>query len=182
MSGETATSPSPANSYWERQFNDKFDDISLEASLQIVVVTRLMGTHNYDLEMLDLYCGFGAMVQKMVGGGFEKAKGMDPDPSVEEYWDREGCLEVDNPLSCDYEDESFDLVTCFGGFSRISQPEYPTLLEEMKRLTKGKIIFKPYADRGNDTRKEVIPLLLEHRLVPSKYNPFRGHYILTKES
>jgi len=180
VSGENVTVVS-APGYWKKQAEEKFDDVRRVASWQIAQIGMIIGSHNYDAKVLDMFCGLGAMVQMMRDGGFKEVYGIDPEPAVSEFWDDKTCLDIVNPFDTGLADSSFDLVTCFGGFGRIDKDKYSKLLQEMKRLTTKTIMFKPYDDTGFDAKKDIIPLLLGKRLIITNINPVLGYYTLEKE-
>lgn len=170
----------PKSEYWEQQYNDRFDDISREASWRISNITSVIGGHHHKARVLDLYCGLGAMVEKMSDGGFHSVYGVDDDDALSDYWFHKDRLTVMDPLNTTYNDDSFDLVTCFGGFDRTDR--HDELLEEMKRLTSSAIIIRPYEVQNFKEQKKALPLLMKHRLEVVRYNPVHGYLTCVKES
>lgn len=179
MSGVTCSSTSQTKEYWAQQYSDNFDDVSREATWRISSVFAAIGGHNYKARVLDLYCGLGAMVEKMSDGGFHSIYGVDDAETLSDYWFHKERLSVMDPLDTDYNDDSFELVTCYGGFDRTDR--HDDLLNEMRRLTSSLIVFRPYDQRGFEHQKKALPLLMEHRLDMVKFNPVHGYITLRKE-
>jgi len=178
LSGGTSLLTLPTKEYWSQRYNDKFDEISQEASWRISNIISVVGGHNHNAKILDLYCGFGAMVDKMVHGGFKNTYGIDSDEALGEYWDT-NFLSLGDPLDTGFDDESFDLVSCFGGFERTDK--HDELLEEMKRLTTKVIAIRPYDKRSFELQKKALPVLMKHRFEMIKYNPVHGYLTCIKE-
>ena len=175
MSGENVTKLLD-QAYWE-QMDSSPQNLVYQAQYQIGAILKLMGKHNYPLKLADVYCGLGVMVHLLRDAHYDNVVGIDDSPAVTAYWEDSEGLEFGDPLNTEYEDASFDIVTCFDG-SRTD--DHTTLLREMARLTKKHLFFRPDSKLNPSMHDDVMRLLLAERLKMTQYNSFHGWYQIEK--
>jgi hypothetical protein len=146
----------------------------VEAQLRIGSALKLVGKHNYNVKMADLYCGEGVMVQLLRDSHYNNIVGIEPDSSYEQYWDTEGIIIAD-PLTPPFHDEYFDLVTCFDA-SRCEDKK--ALLREMARLSARYILYRPGPDPDTSQHDETMRMILSERLTMVRYNAPNGWYTI----
>ncbi len=170
MSGVPATKQSQTDEYWAQQVK--------EANWRISNILGNVGMHNYGASILDVYCQEGILVSRLHDADFEGAFGLETEEGYVRFWEHDNPFAIAGLPTIPFGDDTYDIVSCFGGFDRTD--DWDTLTTEMKRVTKSKIFIRPFHDRSLQRRGEMLRFFMDHRLFLDGYNPVHGFYTLRK--
>ena len=154
---------------------------SANAFNQIGTVLSLIGNWSFQKKVLDIQTGLGVMVQLLNDNNYQNVRGTEAD-DVLEYWDNEEELIECEPDRLPIGSNEYDLVTWFSMCEgRVEESCYDEVLDEMIRVTKNKIVLKPFKRFDAKKDKEFINYMLGKRMRFTKIVPSLWYYVFTKE-
>jgi len=158
------------------------EEVLNEAFRQIGVILGVIGKWEFDKKVLDINAGLGIMVQYMKDNGYHGFHGTEEDREALEYWDDEDDYIACSPRHLPFPSDSFDLVTWFSMYDgRVNEEQFASVIGEMKRVTKKRLIVKPYESFDSEKDKEFVSFMLSNRLQCNKLTPVLWYYEFIKE-